>query len=67
MRNIGPEPVMIFQSGLRYDRIAEVFGGYAQHVERAQDIGPALTRALASNRPACINVAVDPDAPFPRD
>jgi 2-hydroxyacyl-CoA lyase 1 len=67
MRNIGPEPVMIFQSGLRYDRIAQVFGGYAQHVERAQDIGPALTRALASNRPACINVAVDPDAPFPRD
>jgi len=45
----------------------QVFGGFARHVERAQDIGPALTQAIESNRPACINVAVDPDAPFPRD
>ena len=67
MRNANPEPVMMFQNGLRYDRIAQAFGGFAEHVARAHDIGPALTRAIASNRPACINVAVDPDAPFPRD
>jgi len=67
MRNANPERVMMFQNGLRYDRVAQIFGGFAQNVTRAQDIGPALTRAIASNRPACINVAVDPDAPFPRD
>ena len=61
------EPIMRFQPGVRYDRIVEMFGGYAQHVERAEDIGPAIERAIASGVPACINVAVDPDAPFPGD
>jgi acetolactate synthase-1/2/3 large subunit len=45
----------------------EVFGGHAEHVERPEDIAPAIARALASSRPSCINVAVDPDAPFPGD
>ncbi len=61
------EPVAMFQPGLRYDRIVDILGGYGQHVERAVDIGPAIARAIASARPACINVAIDPDAPFPRD
>jgi 2-hydroxyacyl-CoA lyase 1 len=59
------EPIMMFQRGLRYDRICEVLGGVAEHVEHARDIGPAIARAIASNRPACINVAVDSDAGFP--
>lgn len=67
MHNVGAEPIMMFQSGLRYDKIASVLGGFAEHVEYARDIGPALTRAIASNRPACISVAVDQDAPFPAD
>ena len=58
---------MRFRQGLRYDRIAETLGGHGEHVERPEDIRPALERALASMRPACINVAVDPDAPFPGD
>lgn len=61
------EPVSMFQRGLRYDRMLEVLGGCGEHVERAEDIGPALRRAIASNRPACINIVVDPDAPFPSD
>ncbi len=61
------EPIMMFQRGLRYDRIMDVFGGYAEHVDQPEDVGPALRRAIASQRPACINVAVDPDAPFPDD
>ena len=61
------EPVTMFQPGLRYDRIVDILGGYGQHVERAGDIGPAIARAIASGRPACVNVATDPDAPFPRD
>jgi thiamine pyrophosphate-dependent acetolactate synthase large subunit-like protein len=67
MRNVGAEPIMMFQSGLRYDKIARVLGGFAEHVEYAHDIGPALKRAIASNRPACISIAVDQDAPFPAD
>ena len=67
MPNACAERVMMSQSGLRYDRIAEVFGGYAEHVAQAGDIGRALERAIASNRPACINIAVDPDAHFPTD
>jgi thiamine pyrophosphate-dependent acetolactate synthase large subunit-like protein len=45
----------------------EMFGGRAEHVDRPGNIGLALTRALAGGRAACINVAVDPDAPFPTD
>ena len=67
MPNACAERIMMSQSALRYDRIGEVFGGFAAHVEHARDIGPALVRAIASNRPACINVAVDPDADFPAD
>jgi thiamine pyrophosphate-dependent acetolactate synthase large subunit-like protein len=67
MRDSSADPVTMFQSRLRYDRTAETLGVYAEHVENAGDIGPALTRAIASRRPACINVAVDPDAPFPLD
>ena len=63
----GAEPVMTFRPGLRYERIMEMFGGRAEHVDRPGDIGPALARALADGRAACINVAVDPDAPYPAD
>jgi thiamine pyrophosphate-dependent acetolactate synthase large subunit-like protein len=67
MGDSGGERIMTFQPGLRYDRIMAMFGGHAEHVDRTEDIGPALMRALAGGRPACINVAVDPDAPFPDD
>jgi thiamine pyrophosphate-dependent acetolactate synthase large subunit-like protein len=59
------EPIMMFQEGLRYDRISEALGGAAEHVEHACDIGPAIARAIAANRPACVNVVVDRDAEFP--
>ncbi len=60
------ERVTTFQPGIRYERMVEIFGGYAEHVADEASLGPALLRALASGRPACINVAVDPEAPFPR-
>ncbi len=62
-----PERVAMFQPGLRYDRLMETFGGYAEHVEHPGEICPAVERALASGRAACINVVVDPDASFPGD
>src|SRR2546430_7400175 len=46
----------------RDDKMAEVFGAYAEYVERPQDIRPALERAAASGKPAVINVITDPHA-----
>jgi acetolactate synthase-1/2/3 large subunit len=43
-----------------YEKAAEGFGVHAEFVERAADIVPALERAFASGRPACINVMTDP-------
>ena len=44
----------------RYDRVVEALGGYGEHVIDSSDIGPALSRAFASGKAACINVALDP-------
>jgi acetolactate synthase I/II/III large subunit len=42
----------------RYDRVVEGLGGYGEFVERPEDLGPALERALRSRRPALVNVAI---------
>jgi acetolactate synthase-1/2/3 large subunit len=42
----------------RYDRLVEALGGYGEHVERAADLTPALARAVASGKPACVNVMI---------
>ncbi len=44
----------------RYDRVVEALGGYGELVERPEGIVPALERAFASGKPACINVMLDP-------
>jgi thiamine pyrophosphate-dependent acetolactate synthase large subunit-like protein len=46
----------------RYDKMAEVFGAHGEFVERAQDIRPALERAVKSGKPAVVNVVTDPSA-----
>jgi acetolactate synthase-1/2/3 large subunit len=43
----------------RYDRVVEALGGHGEHVERAADLAPAVARALASGRPACVNVLIE--------
>ena len=43
----------------RYDRIAEALGGHGEFVEGPEDLEPALTRAVKSGLPACVNVAID--------
>jgi acetolactate synthase-1/2/3 large subunit len=45
----------------RYDKIVEVLGGYGEHVTEPKEIRPALERARASGKPACVNVMIDPD------
>ncbi|MEO9228514.1 MAG: thiamine pyrophosphate-binding protein [Devosia sp.] len=49
-----------------YARIAEGFGCYAETVTRLEDVGAAVTRALGTHRPACIDVRTDPDVVHPR-
>ena len=45
-----------------YHRLTDVFGGHAEHVERPDELAPALERALAASEPALVNVMLDPNA-----
>jgi acetolactate synthase-1/2/3 large subunit len=45
--------------GTRYDLVATALGGHAEHVERAAELAPALSRAFASGKPAVVNVVLD--------
>lgn len=42
----------------RYDRMVEAIGAYGEMVSRPSEMRPALQRAMASGRPACVNVAI---------
>ena len=43
---------------LRYDQVVEALGGHGEYVERGEEIGPAMERALASNRPSLVNIKI---------
>jgi acetolactate synthase-1/2/3 large subunit len=43
----------------RYDEVVKAMGGHGELVERAQDLAPALARAFASGKPACLNILID--------
>jgi acetolactate synthase-1/2/3 large subunit len=42
----------------RYDEVVRALGGHGEYVERPEEIRPALQRALASGKPACVNVMI---------
>ncbi|HEX3722813.1 MAG TPA: thiamine pyrophosphate-binding protein [Nitrolancea sp.] len=42
----------------RYDEVVRGLGGHGEYVVRPEEIRPALERALASGRPACVNVMI---------
>jgi acetolactate synthase I/II/III large subunit len=44
---------------------ARAFGGHGETVERTADFAPAFERAVASGKPALIEVKIDPDAISP--
>ncbi|HVN87976.1 MAG TPA: thiamine pyrophosphate-binding protein [Candidatus Binatia bacterium] len=44
----------------RYDLAAAGFGCHAEYVERPEELRPALQRAFAAGKPACVNVMTDP-------
>ena len=46
----------------RYDQVATGFGGYGELVTRADEVVPAVRRAISSGLPACINVMIEGQA-----
>ncbi|MDE0613163.1 MAG: acetolactate synthase [bacterium] len=54
------------QEGCRYDQVVAALGGAGETVERPDDIGPALKRALDSGVPYVVNVICDPEHAYPR-
>ncbi len=43
----------------RYDAVVAALGGHGELVERIEDLVPAVERALASGKPACVNIQVE--------
>ncbi len=43
----------------RYDKVIEALGGHGEFVQHPDNLTPAVERALASELPACINVAIE--------
>ncbi len=43
----------------RYDQVVTALGGHGELVERAEQLPAAIERALASGKPACINVMIE--------
>lgn len=60
--NIGPDNVGRELGFQRYDKIVEALGGYGEFVEKPEHLRPAIERAIASGKPALVNVCTDPDA-----
>lgn len=54
------------QVGCRYDQVVSALGGAGETVERPDDIGPALKRALDAGVPYVVNVICDPEHAYPR-
>ena len=42
----------------RYDQVVQGLGGYGEFITRAEELEPALHRALSAGKPALLNVAV---------
>jgi acetolactate synthase-1/2/3 large subunit len=43
----------------RYDQVVVALGGHGELVTGAADLGPAVERAIASGKPACVNVMIE--------
>jgi acetolactate synthase-1/2/3 large subunit len=44
---------------VRYDQVATALGAHGEHVTQLADLIPAVARALASGKPACVNIDVE--------
>ena len=60
LRTYGPNRVHNMDlTPARYDLVVEALGGHGEFVERATDLPGALDRALASGKPALINIMIE--------
>ncbi len=50
---------------VHYEKMVEALGGYGEFVTKDKETVPAIERALASGKPACINVLTDPSVTSP--
>jgi thiamine pyrophosphate-dependent acetolactate synthase large subunit-like protein len=57
-----PETEAHWGQQLRLDKVAQGYGAHGEYVEREEDIAPAIARALASGKPAVIQIPIDPEA-----
>lgn len=55
-------PEAKWNTAVRLDKTAESFGAHGEYVTRAEDVGPAIERALASGKPALIHAEIDANA-----
>jgi acetolactate synthase-1/2/3 large subunit len=63
LRDYGPNRVGGCElMATRYDSVAQGFGGYGELVTQADEVVPAVRRAIASGLPACINVMLEGQA-----
>ena len=46
---------------VHYERAASGLGAHGEFVETGDQIGPAMKRAFASGRAACVNIMTDPE------
>jgi len=61
------ERITMFQPDIHYESVMRAFGGHTEHVDRPEQLRPALERSVASGKAACINVKVDPLTPYPSE
>ncbi len=60
LRNYGAQRLHSCElNATRYDQVAATLGCHGEHVARPDELGPALDRAAASGKAACINVAIE--------
>ncbi len=69
LASIGQQQERLFESGKRvatdfrdipFHSIFEGFGGHGELVMKREELGPALKRAIASGKTACVNVKAKP-------
>ena len=64
--SLGKDRTTCAELGMRhYEKMVEGLGGYGELVTEDADIVPAIRRAVASGKPACINVVTDPTVTSP--
>ena len=64
--SLGMECTTCAELGVRhYEKVVEALGGHGEFVTDDEEIIPAIKRAVASGKPACVNVLTDPCATSP--